>query len=491
VRLRFELNLGGLVLPEPGGGYEAVRLGASLGAFPEIASLEEAEAGWLQLKVTWRAELNKPIVSDYEVGVDGQTLGRIQVPPSGGTATALANLSHPLLGYHVDREDNGTSSRYVGQVREDTGAGKYAPGLRPMTVLLEPGNALRGSSSAVPPFDQHFWIEDKALERRRRFDIPRLLAGVGILLRDELAGFRYLGPLRDLHARPVVEPDRSVPGRWADGSAAWDVLNRRAQVTLRQIADDFGNPRERNRAMVIRRVSDWLSREDRLDTGYELRVRTVVELPANTPLVEVLNKGVLGGELGAVKAKEANVSGTESPGDALREAPPQKLDALAHGIAEGQVRREIQLVTTTGRDLQVRTSDIGTGISQILPVVVAALDLDRPQITAIEQPELHVHPRLQVELGDLFAEQAAGGGVFLIETHSEHLMLRLLRRIEETGSGELPEGKPALKPDRVSVVYVEQVDGEVRATRLRVDETGEFIDRWPQGFFDERDDELF
>ena len=490
VRLRFELNVGGLVLPEPGGGYEAVRLGASLGAFPEVASLEEAEAGWLELKVTWKAELDKPIVSDYEVGVGGQTLGRIQVPPSGGTATALANLSHPLLGYDVDRDENDTSSRYVGQVREDSGAGRYASGLRPMTVLLEPGNALRGSSSAVPPFDQHFWIQDKALDHRRRFDIPRLLAGVGILLRDELAKFRYLGPLRDLHARAVAEPDRSVPGRWADGSAAWDVLKRRAQVTLRRISHDLGNPRERNRAMVIPRVSDWLSREDRLDTGYELRVRTVVELPANTPLVDVLNKGVLGEDRAAIKANEANVSGTESPGDALREAPPRKIDALAQGIAEAQVRREIRLVAT-GRDLQVRTSDIGTGISQILPVVVAALDPDRPAITAIEQPELHVHPRLQVELGDLFAEQTAGGGVFLIETHSEHLMLRLLRRIEETGSNELPEGKPALKPDQVSVVYVEQIDGEVRATRLRIDETGEFIDRWPQGFFDERADELF
>ncbi len=183
--------------------------------------------------------------------------------------------------------------------------------------------------------------------------------------------------------------------------------------------------------------------------------------------------------------------GPNPPADALREAPPQKIDALAHGIAEGRVRREIQLVATGDRGLQVRTSDIGTGISQILPVVVAALDPDRPAITAIEQPELHVHPRLQVELGDLFAEQAADGGVFLIETHSEHLMLRLLRRIEETGGNELPEGKPALKPDQVSVVYVEQIDGEVRATRLRIDETGEFIDRWPQGFFDERNDELF
>jgi predicted ATPase len=151
---------------------------------------------------------------------------------------------------------------------------------------------------------------------------------------------------------------------------------------------------------------------------------------------------------------------------------------------------KLELVTA-GSELPVRTSDIGVGISQILPVVAAALDPHRPGITAIEQPELHLHPKLQVELGDLFAEPANDGRIFLLENHSEHLMLRLLRRIEETHSGELPEGKPALKPDQVSVVFLEQVDGEVQATRLRVDETGEFIDRWPQGFFDERDDELF
>ncbi len=70
-------------------------------------------------------------------------------------------------------------------------------------------------------------------------------------------------------------------------------------------------------------------------------------------------------------------------------------------------------------------------------------------------------------------------------------MLRLLRRIEETHSGELPQGKPELRPAHVSVLFVERVDNEVRATPLQIDETGEFIDRWPQGFFDERDDELF
>jgi hypothetical protein len=485
VRLRFELHLNNWMLPELGGTYEAMPGGWSPPPFFDPVSLEDAETGWVELRVTWKAEQDKPIVSDYEVGVDGEIIGHI-ASASGMAATLLANVSHPLLDHPGDREGSDVSSRYAGQVREESVAERYAQRLRRMKVLLEP-------SSALPFFQQHLWIRmGGALDDASRllhFNMSRLLVGIGSLLCDELARFRYLGPLRELHPRSVVERDRSVRGGWADGSAAWDLLNLRAQDIRKAL--DRPNRRGRNQAMVIPRVSDWLSNEDRLDTGYKLQVSNVVELPANTPLVDVLNKGVLGGHWAAMKAIEAKLSGEESPGDIVRNAPSDQIDALADGIADAPVRREVQLIAISGADLHVRTSEIGVGISQILPVVVAALDPDRPEITAIEQPELHVHPRLQVELGDLFAEQAAGGRAFLIETHSEHLMLRLLRRIEETGSGELPEGKPALKPDQVSVVYVDQIDGEVRATRLRIDETGEFVDHWPQGFFDERDDELF
>ena len=236
----------------------------------------------------------------------------------------------------------------------------------------------------------------------------------------------------------------------------------------------------------IRDVSDWLSREDRLDTGYKLRVDRTLHLGANAPLVGVLNKSVEGEKWGApFLAKLAGMSGAETADDLVRGAP-DKVAALLDRIAKAPVHREIQLVSTRA-DLPVRTSDIGVGISQLLPVVVAVLDPDRPGITAIEQPELHVHPRLQVELGDLFAEGAAGGNVFLIETHSEHLLLRIMRRMRQTGAGTLPE----VRPEDVNVLFVEPDGAETLIREMPLNETGELVKAWPGGFFEEDLREIF
>jgi predicted ATPase len=79
----------------------------------------------------------------------------------------------------------------------------------------------------------------------------------------------------------------------------------------------------------------------------------------------------------------------------------------------------------------------------------------------------------------------------LIETHSEHIMLRLLRRIRETSEGLLPPATSGLRPDDLSVVYVESNQEGVHFRKLRIDQTGEFVDRWPHGFFEQRAEELF
>src|SRR2546427_12376514 len=77
--------------------------------------------------------------------------------------------------------------------------------------------------------------------------------------------------------------------------------------------------------------------------------------------------------------------------------------------------------------------DVGIGISQVLPVLVEAYGAEN-QIITIEQPEIHLHPALQAELGDVFITSALGDqrNTFILETHSEHLILRIMRRMRET-----------------------------------------------------------
>ncbi len=149
------------------------------------------------------------------------------------------------------------------------------------------------------------------------------------------------------------------------------------------------------------------------------------------------------------------------------------------------------------KDILVAPGDVGVGISQMVPVIVASLR-KQDGVLGIEQPELHVHPAIQVGLGDLFIKAAAAdrdklsfGKTLIIETHSEHIMLRLLRRVREQTEEEVPRDMLGLTPDDLSVVYVESSVEGVRFRPLRVSLDGDFVDRWPHGFFAERAEELF
>ena len=170
----------------------------------------------------------------------------------------------------------------------------------------------------------------------------------------------------------------------------------------------------------------------------------------------------------------------------------REIEEIAAALAARQPQREVDLLTTRNR-LPVRVPDVGVGISQLLPVVVAALDPGRPGVTAIEQPELHLHPRIQVELGDLFASQAAQGGIFLIETHSEHLLLRFMKRMRQTYDGTVGNGNPSMRPEDIAVYFVEiDPDGDHTLIReMPLNERGELVEAWPGGFFEEDLWEIF
>lgn len=131
--------------------------------------------------------------------------------------------------------------------------------------------------------------------------------------------------------------------------------------------------------------------------------------------------------------------------------------------------------------VEVALTDVGFGVSQILPFIVQCL-VDSRRLISIEQPEVHIHPRLQADLGELlaFCIGEPRRHQFLIETHSEHLVLRL-QKLVRNGN---------LRPDDVSVVFVSRGSQGASARRLRLDDDGDFVDEWPGGFFPERLREL-
>lgn len=147
--------------------------------------------------------------------------------------------------------------------------------------------------------------------------------------------------------------------------------------------------------------------------------------------------------------------------------------------------------SSTTSSQSVSPFNMGIGFSQMMPLVASAFGSENSLIF-IEQPELHVHPALQTELADLFIQSAKErGNRFLIETHSEHLILRVMRRIRETTRNLLPEGKHPIRPEDVAVLYVQPGENGSTVQELRIDEQGRFMDNWPQGFFEERLDEMF
>jgi AAA15 family ATPase/GTPase len=126
--------------------------------------------------------------------------------------------------------------------------------------------------------------------------------------------------------------------------------------------------------------------------------------------------------------------------------------------------------------------DVGIGISQVIPILVSCYGL-YDSLIAVEQPEIHLHPKLQAELGSVFAESIKQpyNNRFILETHSEHIMLRLQKLIRE---GQLTS-------EDISVIYVDCDHNGSSCLQLRLDEEGDFIDEWPDGFFEEDFNEIF
>ncbi|MFF3869047.1 DUF3696 domain-containing protein [Micromonospora sp. NPDC001898] len=140
------------------------------------------------------------------------------------------------------------------------------------------------------------------------------------------------------------------------------------------------------------------------------------------------------------------------------------------------------VLTRRGSEVQVNLADAGTGLAQVLPILVqCALDElrgepERAPLQIVEEPEMHLHPAAHAELADIYLKTAlATKTQFLVETHSETLLLRLRRRIAEADN--------EFTADMVKVYVVEQRDGASVVRHVDIDELGNLDDSWPDGYF--------
>ena len=122
-------------------------------------------------------------------------------------------------------------------------------------------------------------------------------------------------------------------------------------------------------------------------------------------------------------------------------------------------------------------ADVGFGSSQVFPVLVGGYRLRRGSLFVVEEPEIHLHPKAQATLGDFFLDLYKSGVQSVVETHSEYLILRVQQHI---AAGHV-------KPEDIVFYYVHATEKQGKQIKeLRVDRKGNFIDKWPQGFFPER-----
>ena len=122
---------------------------------------------------------------------------------------------------------------------------------------------------------------------------------------------------------------------------------------------------------------------------------------------------------------------------------------------------------------EVRLTDVGFGVSQVLPVLILCYYAPEGSILILEQPEAHLHPKVQTELADVLIDVVKNRNVqIILESHSAHLLHRLQRRIAEE----------QISADDTALYFCQINDGTSEIERLKVDEYGN-IRNWPQNFF--------
>jgi predicted ATPase len=145
---------------------------------------------------------------------------------------------------------------------------------------------------------------------------------------------------------------------------------------------------------------------------------------------------------------------------------------------------DIQFETGTGFTNSFKPKNVGFGITYVLPVIIALLSAQKDRLIIIENPESHIHPRGQAELGRLMALSANVGAQLLVETHSDHILNGIRVGVKEE----------CVSNKNVNIFYLEKLttasEQFTKATTIQVDKNGE-LSQYPKNMLDEWSNQLF
>ena len=172
------------------------------------------------------------------------------------------------------------------------------------------------------------------------------------------------------------------------------------------------------------------------------------------------------------------------PARGVRKIPFQKI--IAHWLNELGLIRDFRLeeiakgtnlyramVKASPSSVPTALTDVGFGVSQVLPALVLLYYVPEGSTVLMEQPEIHLHPAVQSGLADVMLNVAEVRNVqIIVESHSEHLMRRLQRRVAEQKASS----------EDVKLYFVSSQRGRAHVSDLILNEWGE-IENWPEKFF--------
>lgn len=143
----------------------------------------------------------------------------------------------------------------------------------------------------------------------------------------------------------------------------------------------------------------------------------------------------------------------------------------------GKIGHELK-ITNELSDMPQDLTHVGVGVSQVLPILVMSLLAKKGDVIILEQPELHLHPKVQTRLADFFVSMNALGKQCIVETHSEYLINRLRYLVAVSTDMKVADD---------TMIYFVEKDKEIGYSKYRQVTINKYgvIEDWPEGFFDE------